>query len=136
MAQVVSPNIWYPSGYPGSAYDLRTVVMFCRSPHDYDNVRVMFFGDPTYRNVFDAVDFLAVYNGAVLRIGDTYYAQDYVQAWSFASHGLNNPELEEWLLNVTFSGVNPTAMATGEIQDAAPPAPIPRDLLEPFLYQP
>lgn len=28
MAMVVSPHIWYPDGYPGSAYDLRQITMW------------------------------------------------------------------------------------------------------------
>jgi hypothetical protein len=45
MAMVVSHHIWYPAGYPGTAYDLRQITAW----HDVDDptlVRVRFVGDP------------------------------------------------------------------------------------------
>lgn len=36
MAQVVSPHIWYPAGYPGVAVDLRQISMW--NPQTVDSV--------------------------------------------------------------------------------------------------
>jgi hypothetical protein len=33
MAEVISDHIWYPDGYPGSAYDLRQVTMWWVAPN-------------------------------------------------------------------------------------------------------
>jgi hypothetical protein len=45
MAQVTSPHIWYPAGYPGTAYDLRKIVAWSPAQNPA-NVRVRFIGDP------------------------------------------------------------------------------------------
>lgn len=57
MAQVISFHIWYPSGYPGTAYDLRRVVSWSDSSDDATKTRVRFVGDPVAVVEFVKADF-------------------------------------------------------------------------------
>lgn len=42
MAQVTSDFIWYPSGYPGPAYDMRKIVSWAPKSDDATAVLVYF----------------------------------------------------------------------------------------------
>lgn len=57
MAQVVNANIWYPGGYPGTAYDLRKIVSWVQNTPT--TVKVRFLGDPVALVIFDAAAFEA-----------------------------------------------------------------------------
>jgi hypothetical protein len=63
MAQVNSPYIWYPAGYPGSAYDLRKILAWGEGPVP-GTVVVRFDGLGTAATVtFDQAAFEAALNG-------------------------------------------------------------------------
>jgi len=49
MAAIVSPHIWYPSGYPGVAYDLRHVLAW--SPASGTLTNIKFISDPSVVSV-------------------------------------------------------------------------------------
>lgn len=57
MAQVTSDFIWYPSGYPGPAYDMRKVVHWVEDYRDATKVSVRFVGDPVAVVSFPKADF-------------------------------------------------------------------------------
>jgi hypothetical protein len=57
MAQVSSPHIWYPSGYPGTAYDLRTILDWVAVTGS--NVRVRFQNAPDAPVIFNQAAFEA-----------------------------------------------------------------------------
>lgn len=59
MAQVASPHIWYPDGYPGSAYDLRQIVTWNPKTDANQIAQVRFVGDPVAVTDFDMADFEA-----------------------------------------------------------------------------
>lgn len=42
VGPVANPDIWYPEGYPGPAYDLTKVVHFVPKPEDTTRVSVTF----------------------------------------------------------------------------------------------
>ena len=46
MAQIISPHIWYPAGYPGPAYDLRKTIHWSCDSFSPTRTRVRFLGDP------------------------------------------------------------------------------------------
>jgi len=51
MSLVASPHIWYPTGYPGPAYDLRQTLEWLTV--DTDKVRIRFVNAPASWVVFD-----------------------------------------------------------------------------------
>jgi hypothetical protein len=59
MAQVSSPHIWYPSGYPGTAYDLRKVISWNDVSTAPTTVQVRFMGDPVATLIFNKAAFEA-----------------------------------------------------------------------------
>jgi len=55
MAAVSSPHIWYPSGYPWTAYDLRKIQNWIQSTSTL--VGVTFIGNRDVQVLFDAAAF-------------------------------------------------------------------------------
>ncbi len=55
MAAVTSPHIWYPAGYPGTAYDLRKVQNWVQIDATY--VGVTFIGNRDVQVTFTAAAF-------------------------------------------------------------------------------
>ena len=59
MAQVISPHIWYPVGFPGPAYDLRLATNWIQDQNIPNLMRVRFEGATVPVVDFDAVEFIA-----------------------------------------------------------------------------
>ena len=59
MAQIDSPHLFYPDGYPGSYYDLRDVVSWCDAANGQDHVLVRFANNLLSPVVFDRTAFEA-----------------------------------------------------------------------------
>ncbi len=59
MAEITSPHIWYVSGYPGSAVDLRQVISWSPDPGNPSMVNVRFVGDTIAVVQFDRTAFEA-----------------------------------------------------------------------------
>lgn len=59
MAQITSPHVWYPQGYPGPAYDLREVMSWSDDQQDPTLVNVRFVGDTVTIAQFDKALFEA-----------------------------------------------------------------------------
>ena len=61
MAQVTQPGIWYPEGYPGSAFDLAEVLHGVY-PDDVTKAEVRFRSSQIRPVIFDRADFDTAYS--------------------------------------------------------------------------